>query len=234
MFTTADQKRASSLIVRSAAKKTSAGAAKKLTERVDGVWRITEEPPIRTHRETSAAGAVYQAYRDSLDEDRRHLLDRFTAVDGVPQIVGVGSIGMRVYLVLLNGEHDNDPLFLQMKQAGPSVYEPFCGASVPLRWAIFARDQCVAFVGTDSSVATTTSWTCSAVMLAGRPGRSSSVSPSRRCSMNRARHLPTVAWAHPNSAATVLLSLPSAQASTIRDRNAKACDDLPRRAHRRS
>ncbi len=130
VFTTGDQKRASALIAKSAAKKTSAGAAKKLTERVDGGWRITEEPPIRTHLETFAAGAVYQAYRDSLDDDRRHLLDRFTSVDGVQQIVGVGSVGMRVYLVLLNGRHDNDPLFLQIKQAGPSVYEPFCGASV--------------------------------------------------------------------------------------------------------
>lgn len=72
---------------------------------------------------------VYQAYRNSLEADRRHLLDRFTAVDGVQQIVGVGSVGMRVYLVLLNGRHDNDPLFLQVKQAGPSVYEPFCGSS---------------------------------------------------------------------------------------------------------
>ena len=130
VFSTADQKRASKLIAKSAAKKTSVGAAKKLTERVDGGWRITEEPPIRTHLEAFAAEEVYRAYRDSLDEDRRHLLDRFAAVDGVQQIVGVGSVGMRVYLVLLNGRHDNDPLFLQIKQAGPSVYEPFCGASV--------------------------------------------------------------------------------------------------------
>lgn len=129
VFTAKDQKRASSLISKSAAKKTSAGAAKKLTEKVDGRWRITEQPPVRTHLEAAPASTVYTAYRASLEEDRRHLLDRFTPIDAVQQIVGVGSVGMRVYLVLLNGRCDNDPLFLQIKQAGPSVYEPFCGAS---------------------------------------------------------------------------------------------------------
>ena len=54
------------------------------------------------------------------------------------------------------------------------------------------RDQCVAFSGVDSSVATTTSSTCDAVTVAGRPGRGSSVSPSKRASRNRARHLLTV------------------------------------------
>ncbi|WP_207344548.1 DUF2252 family protein [Arthrobacter sp. E3] len=71
-----------------------------------------------------------QKRASSLEEDRRHLLDGFTPQDAVQQIVGIGSVGMRVYLLLLNGCHDNDPLFLQIKQAGPSVYEPFAGASV--------------------------------------------------------------------------------------------------------
>jgi uncharacterized protein (DUF2252 family) len=47
----------------------------------------------------------------------------------VRQVVGVGSVGMRVYLVLLTGRDASDPLFLQIKQAGPSVYEPYCGES---------------------------------------------------------------------------------------------------------
>jgi uncharacterized protein (DUF2252 family) len=51
------------------------------------------------------------------------LFDRFTVVDVVRQVVGVGSVGMRVYLVLLEGRTRADPLFLQVKQAGPSVYE---------------------------------------------------------------------------------------------------------------
>jgi hypothetical protein len=57
------------------------------------------------------------------------------------------------------------------------------------------------------------------------------VSPARRCATNRARHLPTVASEHRNWAATVLLSLSSAQASTIFDRNANACEDFARSDH---
>lgn len=51
-------------------------------------------------------------------------MDKFTFVDVVRQVVGVGSVGMEVYLVLLQGRGPDDPLFLQIKQAGPSVYEP--------------------------------------------------------------------------------------------------------------
>ena len=59
-----------------------------------------------------------------MQEDRRTLFDRFTPVDVVRQVVGVGSVGMLVYLVLFTGRSGADPLFLQCKQAGPSVYEP--------------------------------------------------------------------------------------------------------------
>ena len=102
----------------------------------------------------------------------------------------------------------------------------------PDRLAINARDQCVALSGTDSRVATTTSSTCSAVIDAGRPGRGSSTNPSSRDSTNRRRHLPTVGCDTRSRAATSLLDRPSAQANTIRDRNASACADLRRRAHR--
>ncbi len=102
----------------------------------------------------------------------------------------------------------------------------------PLRAAIDARDQCVAFFGVDSRVATTTSSTCSAVIEAGRPGRGSSSSPSRRSSTNRERHLPTVGADTASRAATFLLLSPAAHPNTIRDRSASACEDLRRRAHR--
>jgi len=69
------------------------------------------------------AGNLLAGYRLTLAEDRRVLFDRFTAVDMVRQVVGVGSVGMRVYLVLFEGRSGADPLFLQVKQAGPSVYE---------------------------------------------------------------------------------------------------------------
>ena len=68
---------------------------------------------------------VFAAYRASLPEERRYLLDRYSFVDVVRQVVGVGSVGMRVFLVLLRGSRPDDLLFLQIKQAGPSVYEAF-------------------------------------------------------------------------------------------------------------
>jgi len=87
----------------------------------------------------------------------------------------------------------------------------------PQRSAIDMRDQCVALAGADSSVATTTSSTCSAVTDTGRPGRGSSTNPSQRPSTNRRRHLPTVGCATRSRAATSLFDRPSAQPSTIRE-----------------
>ena len=60
-----------------------------------------------------------------MPEERRYLLDRYSFVDVVRQVVGVGSVGIRVYLVLLQGSRPDDLCFLQIKQAGPSVYEAF-------------------------------------------------------------------------------------------------------------
>ena len=72
---------------------------------------------------------IFARYRETLPQYRRHLLDRFTFCDAVRQVVGVGSVGMRVFLVLLEGRDGADPLFLQMKQAGSSVYEEYLGRS---------------------------------------------------------------------------------------------------------
>jgi uncharacterized protein (DUF2252 family) len=111
-----------------ARKRSNLGAAKKFTELVDGRARLVEAPPFRV-RDDSADQAVvaeaFAAYRLSLPEERRYLLDRYSLVDVVRQVVGVGSVGMRVYLLLLQGVRADDLLFLQVKQAGPSVYEAF-------------------------------------------------------------------------------------------------------------
>ncbi len=114
-----------------AIKRTNTGAAKKFTEVVDGRRRLTEAPPFRVRdgRADGTVDEVFAAYRASLPEERRYLLDRYTFVDVVRQVVGVGSVGMRVFLVLLQGSHPDDLLFLQIKQAGPSVYEAFLGPS---------------------------------------------------------------------------------------------------------
>jgi uncharacterized protein (DUF2252 family) len=127
LFQPADRELVSSHITRKARKRTNAGAATKLTQRSGGRVRITEDPPLRVHLNESGPGIadeVFEAYRASLPEYRRYLVDRFTFVDVVRQVVGVGSVGMRVYLVLLQGRNSRDLLFLQVKQAGPSVYEP--------------------------------------------------------------------------------------------------------------
>jgi uncharacterized protein (DUF2252 family) len=132
LYKPAEQEQAWEHINRKARRRTSAGAARKLTATVAGRLRITEDPPLRARLlgdELALEDAVFTAYRNSLPEYRRHLLDRFSFVDAARQIVGVGSVGMRVFLVLLTGRDGTDPLFLQIKQAGPSVYEAHCGDS---------------------------------------------------------------------------------------------------------
>ncbi|RTL65801.1 MAG: DUF2252 domain-containing protein [Pseudonocardiaceae bacterium] len=129
VFTDADRPRAAAHIARKAQRRTHRGVLRKLTEIRDDRLRISEDPPIREHHPDGPADELFARYRESLPDDRRHLLDRFTPVDAVRQVVGVGSVGMRVHLLLLQGRDTTDPLFLQIKQAGASVYEPFCGAS---------------------------------------------------------------------------------------------------------
>ncbi len=111
-----------------ARKRSNVGAAKKFTEVVDGRLRLVEAPPFRIRDDRADRDIVedvFAAYRSSLPEERRYLLDRYSFVDVVRQVVGVGSVGMRVYLVLLQGSRPDDLCFLQIKQAGPSVYEAF-------------------------------------------------------------------------------------------------------------
>ncbi len=108
-------------------KRTSRGAFAKLTTERRGRPRITAEPPLRVTLDDAEQGDIVDhliaSYRLTLQEDRRKLFDRFLLVDVVRQVVGVGSVGMVVYLVLFEGSARGDPLFLQCKQAGPSVYE---------------------------------------------------------------------------------------------------------------
>jgi hypothetical protein len=121
----------------------------------------------------------------------------------------------------------------------PNVFQtrPIVDFDNPDCAAIAERDQCVASAGVASNVLTITSSTCSSVILRGAPGRGSSARPSNRRSRNRLRHLVTVCGQTPNCAATSWLARkpPScAQPSTIRHRNARACDDFARRDHRTS
>ena len=74
----------------------------------------------RGHRPRSAPG-----YRATLQFDRRHLLERFELVDMARKVVGVGSVGTRAFIGLLQGRDDGDPLFLQVKEATASVLEDY-------------------------------------------------------------------------------------------------------------
>ena len=128
-FEPADRGRVSVHIERKRKRRTSRGAFAKLVAMAHGRPRITEDPPIRVtisdEEQDDLVDHLLAEYRLTLSEDRRSLFDRFTEVDVVRQVVGVGSVGMRVYLVLLEGRTGADPLFLQVKQAGPSVYEAY-------------------------------------------------------------------------------------------------------------
>jgi uncharacterized protein (DUF2252 family) len=126
-FEPADRGRVSIHIEMKRQRRTSRGAFTKLTTMAHGRPRITEEPPLRVtisdHEQADLVDHLLAEYRLSLQADRRTLFERFSVVDVVRQVVGVGSVGMQVYLVLLEGRTGADPLFLQVKQAGPSVYE---------------------------------------------------------------------------------------------------------------
>ncbi len=111
-------------------------ALSKLGEVVDGQYRIVTQPPVIVPaRDLAPAYGVsardlnrvireqFRAYRDSLPDDRRQLLDRFRIVDMARKVVGVGSVGTRAFIVLLQGRDEHDPLFLQVKEATASVLE---------------------------------------------------------------------------------------------------------------
>jgi uncharacterized protein (DUF2252 family) len=117
-------------------------ALAKLAERSNGSLRIVSQPPLIVPVEelfdtAGEEGAEEQmrirlaAYRRSLSRDRRQLLDQYRYVHMARKVVGVGSVGTRAWVVLFTGRDSGDPLFLQVKEAAPSVLEPYNGATVP-------------------------------------------------------------------------------------------------------
>jgi len=119
-----------------ARRKTHRRAVAKLTEVVDGRRRFREAPPLivrfdSTEFKAEEAQGLLEGYRVSLSDDRRYVLDRFEMVDVARKAVGVGSVGTRCWVALFEGpEHpDGDWIILQVKEAGPSVLEPYMGAS---------------------------------------------------------------------------------------------------------
>ena len=112
----------------------------RLTQMVDGKPRIISDPPLITPLEElfppgeravveDLVRHVIRSYRRTLSNDRRHLLERFRYADAARKVVGVGSVGTRAWILLMLGNDDEDPLFLQLKEAEASVLEPHLGAS---------------------------------------------------------------------------------------------------------
>ena len=111
-------------------------ALSKLAELVDGRYRIVSQPPLVIPLRDFAPSIglsveeleatihhQFRAYRQTLQDDRRQLLERFEVVDMARKVVGVGSVGTREFIVLLQGRDQDDPLFLQVKEATASVLE---------------------------------------------------------------------------------------------------------------
>jgi uncharacterized protein (DUF2252 family) len=130
-----DTKRAQATVAK-ARTRDSLQALSKLAEQVDGRYRIISQPPIVIPlRDLPAAAGMssdelqdmireqFRSYRSTLQSDRRHLLERFEIIDVARKVVGVGSVGTRAFIVLLQGRDQQDPLFLQVKEATPSVLE---------------------------------------------------------------------------------------------------------------
>ena len=120
--------------VRKARGRDSLQALSKLTRVVDGHRMIVDDPPllVRIPEGDEIRGQVYailESYKRTLQEDRRHLLDCYHFVDAARKVVGVGSVGTRAYVVLLEGRDQDDPLFLQVKEAGASVLEDYVESS---------------------------------------------------------------------------------------------------------
>ncbi len=121
--------------------KDSMRAFSKLTTVVDRNRRIVSDPPLIVPIEDVHAGAdadkleafvhgVIRAYRRTMSPDRRRLLERYRYVHAARKVVGVGSVGTRAWVILLLGRDENDPLFLQLKEAQALVLEPFLGKTV--------------------------------------------------------------------------------------------------------
>jgi uncharacterized protein (DUF2252 family) len=121
--------------------KDSMQAFEKLTQLVDGEPRIISDPPLivpidellpkKNERDAfqDEIRKLIRSYRRTLETDRRHLLEEFRFVDLARKVVGVGSVGTRAWIALFLGADARDPLFLQVKEAQPSVLEQFVGKS---------------------------------------------------------------------------------------------------------
>ncbi len=133
-----DQKKVMKKIADKARTRTHMQVLEKLTSIVDQKHQFRDDPPFIVHETHTQAGQpidwalalLLESYSHSISDDRKKLLAHYRITDVVRQVVGVGSVGKRYWIVYLTGNNIEDPLFLQVKEAQPSVLEPFLGKSV--------------------------------------------------------------------------------------------------------
>ena len=102
--------------------------AKVARRQADGGWRFVEDPPILTSLDEATRQKVIASlteYAETLPPEYRIMLHRYSVADVCHRVVGVGSVGTRAYLVLLFGNGDDDPLFLQVKEAVAPAHAPY-------------------------------------------------------------------------------------------------------------
>ena len=129
-------------ITRKAKTRDSRQALDKLAEYIEGEFRIKSDPPgviplrdLPIEMDSSGtdlrelANRTFEAYKQTIPDDTKHLLDRYRLVDVALKVVGVGNVGNLCLILLLEGRDSTDPLFLQMKQAIPSVLEEYFNSS---------------------------------------------------------------------------------------------------------
>ena len=128
--------KAAKKVLAKAQTRTSLGSLAKFAERVDGGYRIKQQPPVIVRPPETMSDdfeqIVHQGLADyarSLAPDRRVVLDHYHYADFARKVVGVGSVGTEAMMVLLMGDREDDPLFLQIKEATTSVLAPYAGAS---------------------------------------------------------------------------------------------------------
>ncbi len=118
--------------VEKASKQNNAGLLKKIAERrANGTWRFKENPPELTSLEEQDKEKIIDAlnaYSSTASPERRFMLHRYHVADVAHRVAGIGSVGTRTYLALLFGNGDDDPIFLQIKEARAPALGPYLPA----------------------------------------------------------------------------------------------------------
>jgi uncharacterized protein (DUF2252 family) len=110
----------------------------KLTDLLDEKYLLKENAPFIVREKKTqtgrpikeALGLFLESYYSSLADDRKSILKQYSIVDVARKVVGVGSVGTRCWIIFMIGNHSNDPLFLQIKEAQPSALEPYLSKSI--------------------------------------------------------------------------------------------------------